>query len=73
MCATGDLLAKGVVHALSDEEDLLDPFTADLGWFADPLSDAAVDAVITELLQLEPGGGTYKHRFSVVTDFDRLL
>ena len=32
-----------------------------------------MDAVITELLQLEPGGGTYKNRFTVVTDFGRLL
>ena len=35
--------------------------------------NAAVDEVITELLQLEPGGGTYKNRFAVVTDFGRLL
>ena len=73
MCATGDLLTKGVVRALSDEEGLLDPSMAALSWFAEPLSDAAVDAVITELLQLEPGGGTYKNRFAVVTDFGRLL
>ena len=37
---TGELLTKGAVHALSDEEGLLDPSMAALSWFVKPLSDA---------------------------------
>ena len=74
MCTLGDLLSEGVRGALSDEEGLLDPTAAAQRWLTQPLSDAAVAAVLETLLRAEPGGSiNYRERFAVVTDFDRLI
>ena len=71
MCALGDLLSAGIRGALSDEEGQLDPEAAGRRWLADPLSDQAVDAVLTHLLHGDDK--PYHERFAVVTDFDELL